>query len=932
MVKKRAKKASAAPAAQSPIELPSRYDWRSTDEQEIERRRQRARNETPGIRNLDPKFPVHSDFEVRSQSGMSYRVEILSVEDSIFSSTSPDFRVNGLGTDKHVEAVLQFLQATQPKALKQALEGESERIDVVPSAEGDTLVVRTGWERLPARQRDYFDESGRLYPDVGPEEALEGLDSVRDPGLRISQEVGFWLERRHREQDRRHLRREYEQKVHSGEYPAHETTEPLYPYQREGALHLVFRERALLADEMGLGKTIQAIAACAILRRLGRASRVLVVSPVSLKTEWEEQIRRFSQLELQIVAGPRPHRVAAYGNAPFFTLVNYEQMRTDALDVNEHLAPDVVVLDEAQRIKNWSSKTARSVKRLQSRYAFVLTGTPIENRIDELYSIIDFLDPAIFGPLFRFNRRFYALNERGRPEGYRNLVELRQRVSPVVLRRRKEDVESELPERTDHYHFVELTREQREQYNEHLQTVGRLAHLARRRPLNESQQKRLQKELAMMRMLCDTPYILDREDRTCPKLKEIASILDECLADADVKVILFSEWVRMLELVRDLLIKKKIGFAWHTGSVPQVKRRQEILAFKRDPACRLFLCSEAGSTGLNLQIASVVINCDLPWNPAKLEQRIARAWRKHQTRPVTVINLIARETIEHGMLATLSDKQELADGILDHEGDLDQISLRKGGQSFLKRLEQVLFQARTKRIRKTKEKALADLPDSFARRAREVVGKEFCHCEEQFLYDRPGSVVILVAENPDLVRGKLSRLQGEFLGSSQEADDDASTGLEVLSKETWEALQRLESAGLITSKVRARRILAAPEVPADGLTEDERAAIRENLGKVARKQKVAQVLFAGGLEQEAEAPLREAILLTAKVLAVRNRWPEPESLEELGGPLGDRFAGLNSHWIKLDGATPLETRNAILGWIRKSRDALEADLGPDHSQ
>ena len=436
----------------------------------------------------------------------------------------------------------------------------------------------------------------------------------------------------------------------------------------------------------------------------------------------------------------------------------------------------------------------------------------------------------------------------------------------------------------------------------------------------------------MMRMLCDTPYILDREDRTCPKLKEIASILDECLADADVKVILFSEWVRMLELVRDLLIKKKIGFAWHTGSVPQVKRRQEILAFKRDPACRLFLCSEAGSTGLNLQIASVVINCDLPWNPAKLEQRIARAWRKHQTRPVTVINLIARETIEHGMLATLSDKQELADGILDHEGDLDQISLRKGGQSFLKRLEQVLFQARTKRIRKAKEKALADLPDSFARRAREVVGKEFCHCEEQFLYDRPGSVVILVAENPDLVRGKLSRLQGEFLGSSQEADDDASTGLEVLSKETWEALQRLESAGLITSKVRARRILAAPEVPADGLTEDERAAIRENLGKVARKQKVAQVLFAGGLEQEAEAPLREAILLTAKVLAVRNRWPEPESLEELGGPLGDRFAGLNSHWIKLDGATPLETRNAILGWIRKSRDALEADLGPDHSQ
>ena len=159
-------------------------------------------------------------------------------------------------------------------------------------------------------------------------------------------------------------------------------------------LHLAFTERALLADEMGLGKTIQAIAACALLHRLGQARRALVVTPASLKTEWEEQIRRFTSLDYQLVFGGKSRRLKAFeknSSTPFFTIVNYEQMVADALDVNARLAPDIVVLDEAQRIKNWNTKTAQAVKRLRSRYAFVLTGTPIENRIDELQSLMDFL-------------------------------------------------------------------------------------------------------------------------------------------------------------------------------------------------------------------------------------------------------------------------------------------------------------------------------------------------------------------------------------------------------------------------------------------------------------------------------------------------------------------------------------------------------------
>ncbi len=254
------RKKSATRKPKPSVALPSPHDWRTTDEQEIEKRRLRAREDPPEIRNLDPRFPIFSDFEVKSSSGMSYRVEIRDLAARIFSSSSPDFRVNGLGTDKHVEAVLEMLQATQPDAWTLAEDQGSPRIDIVPDPDSESLRVERGLARLPDSAAELFDESGRLYPDVSPEEAVPILvdATAREPTIRISQEVESWLTARRHARESRELQREYERKVHSGEFPSHETKVPLYPYQREGALHLAFRERALLADEMGLGKTIQA--------------------------------------------------------------------------------------------------------------------------------------------------------------------------------------------------------------------------------------------------------------------------------------------------------------------------------------------------------------------------------------------------------------------------------------------------------------------------------------------------------------------------------------------------------------------------------------------------------------------------------------------------------------------------------------------------
>ena len=819
---------------------------------------------------------------------MIYYVEIRDLARRQFHSTTVDFQINGLGTCKHTEAVLLHLESRFPRKFAAARRQGSDRIDIVPDVGAGSLRVERNRGRLSPSLRRLFDADGHVR-GVTPEEVVACLRKSKSEALRISQEVEPWLRARRHAEERRLMRRAYEEKVHAGVFPQHETKLPLYPYQREGMLHLAFTERALLADEMGLGKTIQAIAACSLLHRLGKADHALIVSPASLKTEWEEQIRKFTDLPYQIVFGLRHKRMKAYGNAPFFTIVNYEQMVRDSLEVNARLAPDIVILDEAQRIKNWNTKTAQAVKRLQSRYAFVLTGTPIENRIDEIYSIVNFIDPVALGPLFRFNREFYDLDDRGRPEGYRNLDRLHERIRPYLIRRRKADVETELPSRTDRNLFVRMSPTQRAAYQDHEAAVARLLNMAKRRPLTKQQQDKLMRELAMMRMICDTTYILDPDDRTCPKLRELESIFDGLCSDPEVKIVVFSEWVRMLDLVRDLLKKMKLGYALHTGNVPQRRRRAEIQMFKTDPRCRVFLSTDSGGVGLNLQDASVVVNCDLPWNPAKLEQRIARVWRKHQMRNVTVLNLVSENTIEQRMLETLAAKRSLADGVLDKVGDVTRIPLKRGARAFLDRLKQVIEPA-TPRKRKGKPR-VEDLPvdrsGAFAARASALLGERLVACEERYPEEGAHSVIVVVVDGEARTwQERLEPVHEQLLGRNR-IDPLSPVQLQVIDRTTFDALRQLSEAGLLTTTVRAtRHLYPAPEQEAGGLTEEERQKTADLRKKAERKLKMARVLSMEELDEEARDALLGAVPLLGQALAIENRVPEPrEASDALNAPL-----------------------------------------------
>jgi hypothetical protein len=907
--------------------LPPVTDWRTTDADEILKRQVRARDERPRIVNLEPAHPVFSLFEVHSPSGLDYCVEVRAIVDRQFSCTCTDFRSNGLGTCKHVEAVLLHLARRQRAEFKSARRGQpSPRIDLVPDRAAGRLRIERNLDQLPPRLRARFDTDGLQLPDLDPADLAAQLVAASLPHFRFSLDTTAWLAARELALDRLISRRDYEGGVAAGRHPAHETLLPLFPYQREGMLHLAFTERALLADEMGLGKTIQAVAACTLLHRLGKVRRVLIVTPASLKTEWEEQIRRFTPLDLRLVYGPRAARVRVYDDPapPFFTIANYEQIVADSLDLNERLRPDIVVLDEAQRIKNWSTRTAQAVKRLRSRYAFVLTGTPIENRIDELRSIVDFLDPALLGPLFRFNRDFYTFDDKGRPEGYQNLDLLRERVRPVLLRRRKAEVETELPSRTDRNLFVPLTPAMRDDYSAYEKQVAELVQKSHRRPLTPKEQDLLMILMNMMRMVCDTPAIIKNNPcRDCPKLDELARVLDEVLADPDVKVIVFSEWEGMLARVREHADEHGIGYAWHTGSVPQQRRRAEILAFRQDPACRLFLSTDSGGVGLNLQHASVVINCDLPWNPAKLEQRIARAWRKNQLRPVTVVNLIAEKTIEHSMLGSLANKQELAQGVLDGVGDLTQVKLKRGRQELLKRLEQVLATsagvangavASAVHAPVAPPVPASDPAAAFAAMVHGRLGPRLVRCDETWLPGADAPVLLVVVQNA----AAESRPQIEAL-----LNDTPWRGprppLHVLDAAAWEALQALAAAGLLTLHARATRPLCAGGEGAapPALSEEQRAKIESHRGLALRKARAARALFAEDLREDARLCLHAAAHGFARASAIERRLPEPASLAAaLSPPYGAIWPEeLRETLRQLDAADAPVDLAALIGFL-----------------
>ena len=485
----------------------------------------------------------------------------------------------------------------------------------------------------------------------------------------------------------------------------------LYPYQREAVERFLSQGRLLLADDMGLGKTAQAIAACHALWHSGRVDRGLLVVPAALKPQWLREWQLFTDAPAAVIDGnPGQRRAAFEACGRGFLLSNYEQLLRD-LDVVRKWNPDIVVLDEAQRIKNWATKTALTVKQLDPTYRLVLTGTPMENRIDELASIVEWVDDLALEPKWRLVP-WHTTPVDGRAEigGARNLDTLRSRLAGCMMRRVRKEVLTQLPARTDTRIPIEMTPEQIEEHDGLNMPIAQLIQRSKRRPLTQAEFLRLMTLLTTQRIIAnglaqlrfeevwpdlsriERPTESTLKGLSCPKLLELRELIGQIVLDQDRKVVVFSQWRRMLRLAdwatREVLARGNVRAAFFTGDEGQKRRTQNIVEFHDDPACRVLFATDAGGVGLNLQrAASACINIELPWNPAVLEQRIGRIYRLGQDRPIDVYNLVSEPGIESRISDIVGSKQAFFKGLFD--GTADEVAFERSG-SFLSRIEQVV--------------------------------------------------------------------------------------------------------------------------------------------------------------------------------------------------------------------------------------------------
>ncbi len=614
---------------------------------------------------------VFSDYKVYNCiTKNNYKVALRSKDNSLNFCSCYDFKTNQLGTCKHIESVL--LKLNKKPALKKALSISYQPAysSMYIEYRGERKVMfRIGADDAAAYTKllkPYLDKDSSLNAKGWKE-----IDKIMQQAFKINTSfrcyedaLAFIIQQR----DTLHRKALFAPKLKAGKLPIIKSllAKP-FPYQVEGILFCAIAGRSILADDMGLGKTIQAIGVAQLMHETLQVQKVLIICPTSLKYQWQTEIEKFSTSQVKVIEGNYLKRRAMYQEeGHLYKVVSYHMAVNDVDLINQY-QPDIVILDEAQRIKNWQTKVSQTIKKINSKYALVLTGTPLENKLQELYSLVQFINPLQLGSLYQFISQHEQVDEAGKVVGYKNLHTIKERLQPLLLRRTKKQVMQQLPARMEKNLFVEITKEQMCIHNDYKDAVNRLVDRWRKTGyLSEEDRQKLMIYLNTMRMVCNSTYILDQQTNYQTKLDELFNILEELVNTGDEKIVIFSQWERFTRLIAKELDRLEIGYANLNGQVPSQKRKALFDRFTNDSNCRIFLSTDAGGVGLNLQAGSYLFNMDLPWNPAVLEQRIARIYRHGQKRNVTIVNFVAQHTIEHSMLGKLKFKTALRDGILDN--------------------------------------------------------------------------------------------------------------------------------------------------------------------------------------------------------------------------------------------------------------------------
>jgi len=428
-----------------------------------------------------------------------------------------------------------------------------------------------------------------------------------------------------------------------------------YPFQRVGIEFLASHKNALLSDEVGLGKTLQSISAALHLN----CKKVLVICPASVKRQWSKEIEKFTTKTCQVIDGTLKQREQQYRQDCMFFIVNYELILKDLPALNS-ITWDMIIADEVSRIKNFKSKTKSAILQIKTNYKLGLSATPIENSVQELHSIMSWINPDILGTYWNFINEYcyYSTNLYGgyTITGIKDAKKLHEALKNVMIRRKKMEVFTELPEIVYNNYYIPLSKVQKKMYEEIEKNIMNLVQ-------KEEMDEGVLNQIMYLRELCNSPRLLNPDLEENGKVTEVVEIVKQF--STEHKIVIFSQWTKMLDLISEGLLKENIQFVQVRGDINQDKRDKNIIEFNTNENIRILLSSDAGNMGLNLQVADVLIHCDLLWNYQKMQQRNGRVHRIGQKNIVNIITILTENTIEEKVYKILQTKKELFDKIIE---------------------------------------------------------------------------------------------------------------------------------------------------------------------------------------------------------------------------------------------------------------------------
>ena len=482
----------------------------------------------------------------------------------------------------------------------------------------------------------------------------------------------------------------------------------LYNYQKLGVLFAVTNgDGVLIADSMGLGKSIEAIGAACYMKSRGECEHCLVVTPASLKWNWPIEIEKFTNEKYVVIDGTPDDRVGQWlDQEPFFYIVNFALVLEDlfggrefkikedddelaidrkmrqmekAQERAELLAPvrgrtwPAVIIDEIHYLKNSSAKRTQNIRKLDARFRMGLSGTPLDGKLEDLHSVMEFIKPGLLGTKTSFLQRHADFDFWGKVTGYRNIGEVRRKIEPFFIRRLKKDVLTELPDKVYENRYVVLSPQEKKIYKQ-------LA--SRGHEITEDEEAVV--AVIRCKQFCDYPGLIDIDTRRCSKLEAWLEIIDELVVENGEQVLVFSQYATMNEALIDELDGLGVKYRYICGDTPNRERVEIQNEFVSDSSIKVLVGTDAMSLGLNLVAAVYVINYDDAWSPSVMEQREDRCHRIGQKHQVTVVNFIVKDTIEERIRSVLYDKARVSADALGDE--TEEMVLRRMGPKDIARL------------------------------------------------------------------------------------------------------------------------------------------------------------------------------------------------------------------------------------------------------